>query len=144
MADITREHFNTKVSPKLRRNIRMYLSISGIMLVVIVYRIIVAGNSFQYPLLAFAIGLVVGFSVSRMYAISWDKEAEQVVSRMDAYGLMFLAAYIGFEIASHYFIEHWLEGPLVLTVVLSSVGGALIGRGIGMFNKMIKVLEMNI
>ncbi len=122
----------------------MYLGISGVILVVILYRIIVSGNAFQYPLIALAIGLVVGIVVSRMYEISWNKEAEQVVSRMDIYGALFLIAYIAFEIASHYFIEQWLEGPLVLTVILSSVGGALVGRGFGMLKKMIEVLKVNI
>lgn len=144
MSNLSREHFGTHVNPKLRRNIYTYLGISVVILVVILYRIISAGSSFHYPLLSFAVGLIVGIIVSRMYVISWDKDAEHVIHRMDAYGVVFLVAYILFEVASHYFIEHWLTGPLVSTVILSSIGGALLGRGLGMIHKMVAVLKVSI
>lgn len=144
MLNLTREHFNTHVNPKLRRNILIYLSISGLIFLVILYRIISAGNSFHYPLLAFAVGLIVGMVVSRMYVISWDKDADRVVSRMDIYGVIFLAAYILFEISSEHFIKQWFRGPLVLTVILSLVGGTLLGRGFGMIKKIVRLLKINI
>jgi hypothetical protein len=142
--EITRAHLDTHVDSRLRRRVRLYLGISLAIIVAIMYRTFVSGGSFVYPVLALVIGLVIGALLSRMYIVSWDKDAAKVVSRMDIYGTMLLIVYIIFEISGEHFIRQWFSGPEVLTIILSLAGGAVLGRGIGMGRKMLQILRASI
>ncbi|MGH7141797.1 MAG: hypothetical protein ACREGH_04170 [Minisyncoccia bacterium] len=141
--DVTREHLDKHVHSRLCSRVRIYLGISVVIVLVILYRLIFEGGNLLYPLVALAIGLVIGIVVSRMFSISWDKDREKVVSRMNIYGTAFLAAYVLFELAGEHFIRLWFSGPEVLTVILSLAGGAVLGRGIGMGRAMMRVLREN-
>ncbi len=145
MADITREHLDKYVHSRLRRRVRMYLGISAAILVVILYRVIFVahGADILYPLVALALGLGIGILMSRMFNVQWDKDAEQVISRMDVYGTALLVAYIIFEVSGEHFIKEWFQGPDVLTIILALAGGAVLGRGIGMARTMFRVLREN-
>jgi hypothetical protein len=144
MADVTREHLDTYVHRRLRTRVRIYLGISVLIVAAIAYRIIFEGGGFVYPLIALAIGLVIGIAVSRMFSISWDADSEKVVSSMDAYGVAFLVVYVIFELTGEHFIRQWFQGPEVLTVILSLAGGAVLGRGVGMGHRMLEVLREHI
>ena|ERR1700733_5061565 len=144
MAELTREHLDQHVHSRLRTRVRLYLGISVAIIIAILYRVIAHGGGALYPLLAFAVGLAVGILLSRMFVVSWDKDAAQVVSRIDIYGTILLVAYIIFELSGEYFIRQWFAGPEVLTVILSLAGGAVLGRGLGMGRKMLNVLRENI
>jgi hypothetical protein len=122
----------------------MYLGISAAIIAVILYRIFAYGGGALYPLIALAVGLCVGLLLARMFAVSWDSDAEKVVSRMDAYGIAFLVVYIIFEVLGEHFIRSWFAGPEVLTVILSLAGGAVLGRGWGMARRMLAVLRENV
>ncbi len=124
--------------------VRLYLGISVAIIIAISYRVVVHGGGVTYPVVAFAIGLGVGALLSRMFTVSWDKDAEKVVSRMDIYGTILLIVYIIFELFGEHLIEQWFSGPEVLTVILSLAGGAVLGRGLGMSRKMLQVLRENI
>ena len=142
--NITREHLDQHVHTRLRTRVRLYLGISVAIIIAIIYRVVMHGGGILYPLLALAIGVGVGILFSRMFNVSWDKDAEKVVSRMDVYGTIFLVAYIIFEISGEYFIRQWFGGAEVLTIILSLAGGAVLGRGLGMGKKMLQVLRANI
>jgi hypothetical protein len=142
--ELTRAHFDKHVHSRLRNRVRLYLTISAVIILVIAYRLIFQGGDLRYPIIALAVGIGIGIIVSRMFAISWDKDSEKVVSRMDIYGTAFLVAYIIFEITSEHFIRQWFSGPEVLDVILSLAGGAVLGRGIGMGRAMVRVLRENI
>ena len=143
-SDITREHLDKYVHSRLRTRVRLYLAISAAIVLAIVYRVVVHGGGILYPLIALVIGIVVGVFLSRMFNVSWDKDAEKVVSRIDIYGAVFLIVYVIFELSGEHFIEQWFSGPEVLTVILSLAGGAVLGRGVGMAGKMLRVLRSNI
>jgi hypothetical protein len=144
MTDLTRAHLDEYVQSRLRNRVRIYLALAAAIVVAIAYRIIFEGGGVLYPLLALTIGIAIGIVVSRMFSISWDKDSEKVVSRMDIYGTAFLVAYIIFELTGEHFIRQWFSGPEVLTVILSLAGGAVLGRGIGMGRAMIRVLREHI
>jgi len=144
MTDITREHLDQHVHSRLRTRVRLYLGISMLIIIAILYRVITSGGGIWYPIIAFAIGLGVGALLSRMFMVSWDKDANKVISRIDTYGTVLLIAYVIFELTGEHFIRQWFAGPEVLTIILSLAGGAVLGRGIGMARKMLTVLRENI
>lgn len=122
----------------------MYLGISVVIVVAIIYRIVVHGGGFLYPAIALTVGLVVGIFLSRMFKVSWDRDAEKVVSRIDIYGAVLLGIYIVVEISGEDLIRRWFSGPEVLTIILALAGGAVLGRGLGISRKMLQVLRENI
>ena len=141
---ITREHLERHVHSRLRTRIRIYYGISCAIVVAIVYRVFVHGGGVLYPFLALVIGLAAGILFSQMFHVSWDKDAEKVVSRIDAYGIILIVVYIIFELFGESLIRRWFSGPEVLTVILALAGGAVLGRGLGMARKMFQVLRENI
>lgn len=142
--DLTRAHLDKHVHPRLRNRVRIYLGISVLIIAIILYRIIFYGGGVLYPLVALAIGLGIGILLSRMFNVSWDKDADKVVSRIDLYGTALLIAYIVFELSGEDLIRHWFSGADVLTIILSLAGGAVLGRGLGMARRMLSVLRTNL
>jgi hypothetical protein len=142
--EITREHLDQHVHRRLRTRVRLYLGIALVILIVIVYRIATYGGGFLSPLIALLIGLGIGLLLSRMFNVSWDTDAEKVVSQMDIYGTSLLVAYIIFELTGEHYIRQWFTGSEVLTIILSLAGGAVLGRGLGMGRRMLRVLRENI
>jgi hypothetical protein len=122
----------------------MYLGISCAIVVAILYRVLAHRGGVLYPSLALAIGIVVGVLLSRMFNVSWDKDAAKVVSRIDMYGAILLVAYVIFELFSKNLIRQLFSGPEVLTIILSLAGGVVLGRGLGMARKIFQVLRANI
>src|ERR1700739_1977862 len=98
MPEVPREHIGKHVHTRLRRRIQLYLGISILIVLAILYRILVDGGGFLYPLVALVVGIAAGLLFSRMYSVSWDTKAEQVVSRIDMYGAIVLAVYVVFEL----------------------------------------------
>ena len=143
-SDITREHLDKHVHPRLRNRVRIYLGISVVIAAVILYRIFTYGGGIIYPLVALALGLGIGILLSRMFTVSWDDDAEKVVSRIDFYGTTLLIAYIILELSGEDLIRHWFSGAEVLTIILSLAGGAILGRGLGMSRRMFAVLRTNL
>ena len=144
MVQLTREQLDKHIPSRLRTRVRLYLGISFLIVLAIIYRVVAHGGGLLYPLIALAIGIIVGVLVSRMYLLSWDTQAEQVVSRIDIYGTILLVVYILFEITGEHFIRQWFEGPEVLTIILALAGGAVLGRGLGIGRRMVQVLREHI
>src|ERR1700691_6261609 len=103
MPEITRQNLDKHVNRRLRMRVRLYLGISVLILLAIGYRVWADGGGIAAPLFALFIGIGVGVLLSRMFAITWDVRAEQVVSRMDIYGAILLTIYIVFELTGEHF-----------------------------------------
>lgn len=142
--EITSEHLDRHVHTRLRNRVRLYLGISVVIILFILYRMIVDGGGFIYPLVALVIGLGIGLFLARIFNVSWDEDAEKVVSRMDIYGTTLLVVYIIFEALGEHYIRQWFTGSEVLTIILALAGGAILGRGLGMSQRMTQVLRENI
>jgi hypothetical protein len=139
--EITGEHLDLHVAPKLRNRIRLYLVLSLVILGVIIYRLFLNDGTAVYSVGTFFFGIIAGVLFSRMYKISWDENAQKVVSRLDMYGGILLGAYVVFEVVGEYVIRQNFVGPAILTMVLSLAGGALLGRGIGMGRTMVEAVR---
>ena len=144
MPEVPREHIGKHVHTRLRRRIQLYLGISILIVLAILYRILVDGGGFLYPLVALVVGIAAGLLFSRMYSVSWDTKAEQVVSRIDMYGAIVLAVYVVFELTGEQLIRERYTGPEVWTIILALAGGAVLGRGLAIGRRMMRVLRENI
>lgn len=98
------------------------------------------------PLLAL-FGLIlstsVGVLLSRMFKIFWHQKKEKVMYQLDTLGTTLLIIYIIVEINRKWFFEHWLSGATLSAFSLIILMGLLLGRFIGTFLKINKILEEN-
>ncbi|MDB5259107.1 MAG: hypothetical protein JWO73_315 [Candidatus Taylorbacteria bacterium] len=142
--EITQEHIDRHVHRGLKARVRIYLCISVLIVIAIVYRIVAHGSAGFYPVIIFIVGIVIGVFLSKMFKISWDEQAQKVISRIDIYGFLLLAAYIAFEFLGERYIHEQFSGYDAATIVLALAGGAILGRGWGIGRKMLQVLGENI
>lgn len=136
-------HITSHVSKRLLNQVRIYLVVAIIIIGAIIYRLFIDGGDVVYAVLAFCIGIAAGIVVSRMYKVWWDTDAQKVTFRLDLYGVMLLIAYIAFELFGEHYIRQVFAGPMILTMIFSLAGGAVLGRGIGMGRTMIRVFRAN-
>jgi predicted membrane channel-forming protein YqfA (hemolysin III family) len=125
------------IHPKLKRSIRLYFVIALIVLVLVIINAIRSDVSPLVILLAFILGIIIGFLFSRIYKISWDKDAEKVINKMDIFGIILLVIFIVLRlivVKDH--LANFFVGPNdVSTTSLALLAGTFYGRilGIGRF-----------
>jgi FtsH-binding integral membrane protein len=125
----------------LRIRIFVYFIIALIMVGVVVYDILTEKTTLTYSLMALVIGLIVGIVVSRMFRISWDKDAQMVISSLDTLGVIVLIIYFLLEIFRKQIAAYFFHSELTLSLTFAALAGIMIGRVIGMRFKVRKILE---
>lgn len=129
------------VSKRLKRRIAMYFLISLFILGIVIYHIIVDKVNFIYPITAIFVGMLIGIIASRMFKISWDHGAQEVIYTFDVVGILFLIAYIIFALYRDRIIEHFVKGPSVVAVSFAVVAGLMYGRVLGISRQIVQVVE---
>lgn len=126
---------------KVILNLKIFMVISVVLSAIVVYEIFTNRVS---PLLA-ALGLMLGISVgiftARMYLFSWDKDARQVISRLDLLGIGILILYILASIFRTRIIGFFVQPSYVTGMSVSVVTGLMIGRILGTGQKITKILK---
>jgi uncharacterized membrane-anchored protein len=118
------------IHPKLKRSLRLYLILS---LVLLIFVIISAIRSDANPLVILAallIGIVIGILFGRIYKISWDKDAEKVIKRMDIFGIVLLVLFVTLRlfIVKDHVIGIFVTAGSVGATSLALLAGTLYGR----------------
>lgn len=136
-----RSHARTHINPKLRRNLRLFLLISVVLLIAVIAETI----SYQANVWQVSLGLLVGIGLgslfARMYKISWDKDAQHVTSNIDAYGVMVLVLYIVFELSRDMVVHFFTQSESVAAISLALLAGTMYGRVIGSGRTIVKILR---
>lgn len=136
-----RDHIKKYVHQKLSKKMKIYFLFSLIMIGIVIYEVIVTKFN---PFLALgirAIGLIGWFFISRMFQIYWHKDEQVVTSRIDRIGWIILWIYLVFSFWRHFLIGLIVPSPLVFVVTFSLVAGIMIGRFIGMWDTIMKILK---
>lgn len=87
------------------------------------------------------IGVMFGVISSRMFRTSWDDQANQVISRMDKFGIAILIAYIVVEFNRTAIVRYVTHNVQVAPISFSILAGIMIGRFIGTRGRIINVLK---
>jgi hypothetical protein len=133
--------FGQHIHPRLRRRIRIFITISAIMLAVMFWDIYKGMLGILFALVALVIGGIVGYLTSRIFHLSWDADGEKVVGRIDAIGWIVLGVYIAFEIARATFFEVVHTGYSPAAITFAFVSAALFARVLGLRGRILKVLK---
>lgn len=99
------------------------------------------GASILFAVIGLFIGLVIGLIVSRIFKISWDKTAGQVISKFDTVGVIILLLYILLEIFRTKIVGYFVNRHSVLAVSFAILAGIMYGRFIGIRGKIRQVFE---
>jgi predicted neutral ceramidase superfamily lipid hydrolase len=127
-----RQDFADKnIHPKLRRSLRLYLIIAVIVFIFVLVSAFRAHASGFVVALGFAAGIAAGIVFSRIYKISWDKDAAKAINKTDLYGGVLLILYIAFDLSRDHLVKIFTQGPAVGATSLALLAGALFGRVLG-------------
>lgn len=116
------------VSRMLRTRQTIFLVISSLLALFILYEIFAGSLPWYDALGAYVIGLPIGYLLGRMLKVRWRESDEQAISESDAAGTIAIVVYIGFAASREWILGHWFAAAVVLPLSLSIASGILLGR----------------
>ncbi|MDH4261657.1 MAG: hypothetical protein OEV78_01285 [Spirochaetia bacterium] len=134
---IVKEH----VESRLLRRLLMFSLIAFILFSIVIYNIMLHRLTLILALAALLPGLFIGFIAGRMFKISWKEETQEVVSRLDRIGSIFLVFYISVEIGRKWLFGHWLSGAQLNSFGLAFLTGLLLGRFLATLKSITRILH---
>jgi hypothetical protein len=126
---------------RLRFRLRIFIVVAIIMIGIALFDIITGKIEICISILAIAAGIIVGIISSRMYHISWNQDAQKVVSQFDIVGGIILAVYILFELKQKSLVGFFIQGPELEAASFAVLSGTMIGRVLGTRGKIMEVLK---
>ena len=121
--------FRTHVDRRLRNQLRIFLVLFAIMLVLDVIRMIGGGVNPLWAIGAFIIGLGLGYALSRTRVLGWDASEQAVAASMTAAGAIILILYVVFILFKNKLVSELIHDPSIVGVVgLSLTAGAMFGN----------------
>jgi ABC-type amino acid transport system permease subunit len=136
-----RQKVNRHTHPTLRRRLSLFVMVGIVMIVLVILNISEGHITVPYAIISIIFGGVVGIFTSRIFHLSWSKDSENVVGKIDRMGLFVLVAYIAFEILRSIAFERYIhiDSPTALTFAF--LAGAFIGRVFGIQGKILSILK---
>jgi hypothetical protein len=129
------------LDPHIIMRLRIYMIVAIIMLIIVAYEVFQSTFSIYMALGGIIIGLIVGTLVSRMYRLSWDEKANDVIGRIDWIGGVILVLYLIFIFTRAYYLGYWIHGAPLLAFILSITAGTMLGRVLSTRHGIDKILR---
>jgi membrane associated rhomboid family serine protease len=133
------------IDSRIIKRLRIYLLVMFILLVVIVFEVLNGRFSILFSISGIIIGLLIGIIVSRVYNLSWDEEANNVIGKIDWIGAVILVCYLIFIFTKTQLLGYWVQGNSLFAMVLGITAGTMLGRVMSTergIKKVLKVLEI--
>lgn len=83
---------------------------------------------FQYVLIAFLSGLIIGAILSRIQNVNWDRDKHQIVKEFDLISGILLFFMILFLIFKKQIVESIVDLPKISAVIFALNSGIMLGR----------------
>ena len=138
---MAKKHPREHVDRRLRFRLQLYGVISLILLCIVMFDIVTSVINVYQGFLGIGLGVGVGIVSARMFHISWDKNAEKTVARLDIFGGAILVGYIVFVLFRNQLIGEFVPRSAISGVSLAVAAGIMIGRILGTRGKIIKILK---
>ena len=124
-----RRQRSTFVDKRLRLQLRIFLLIYLVMTVLVVERLIRGDVNPLWAPAGFAVGLILGFALSRTKVLGWDDSAHAVAGTSDALGIAILIAYVILMVFRSRIISAGVDDADAVGIIgLSMTAGAMFGR----------------
>ncbi len=136
------KNFQQHVHPTLQKRIRIFLVIGGISLAVVAWDVVQGSITVPWALGSIVVGIFVGWCTSRIFHLSWEKDGQRVVGRIDTMGWIVLASYIAFEIVRSILFQDVIHtGSDATAITFAFVSSALLSRIFGLRGRIVKILK---
>ncbi len=117
------------VDRRLRLQLRIFLGVFVVMLVLDVVRIIRDDVNPLWACGGFAAGLALGVILARTKVLGWNASEGMVVGTMDALGIIILSAYLAFLVLRSRILGSRVDDAATVGMIgLAMTGGAMLGR----------------
>lgn len=126
---------------KVILNLRIFMVISVVLSAIVGYEILTSRVSLLLATIGLLIGTGIGVFTARMYLFSWDKDARQVISRLDLLGIGILILYILASIFRGRIIGYFVQPSYVTGMSIAVVTGLMIGRILGTGHRITRILK---
>lgn len=134
--------FSQHVHPNLRRRIRIFLTMGGVMLAIVLWDIFQGTMSISLAAIGILLGSAVGVLSSRIFHLSWDHDGQHVVGKIDWIGGVVLVLYIALEIGRSLLFQDVIHTGFTATAItFTFVASALIARVFGLRGRILNVLK---
>lgn len=141
MATKIGHHLKQHIDKRLRVRLQIYLLITGVLILILLYNIIKNLNLLPLVVIGIILGLGIGYLSARIFRISWNQDAQRIISRIDRFGVIIIILYIIFASLRNKLLIYFLPGPEVEVTTLAFASGLIGGRFLGIRGKIIKVLK---
>lgn len=116
---------------RLRLQIAIFSLVFLVVTVLVVVRTISDGIDPLWPLLGFAVGLLIGVTLARSKTLSWDASDNAVVSAMSVIGIVVTIAYLILMVMRDDILVNLVDDAATVSVAgLAVTGGVMLGRTI--------------
>lgn len=129
------------IDKKLVFRLRIYFILSLIMIGIVLFEIFSGRLNIILAFTGLLFGILVGVITARMFILSWDKDAEQVISKLDYVGGIILIAYLIFSFFRSSLIGHFVQANYVTGTSFAFATGVMIGRVFGTGRKIVSLLR---
>jgi hypothetical protein len=110
---------------------------------IVSYDVIEGRIGILLALLGILVGSAVGyFFANKMFLISWHEDSQKVIIGRDKSTIIFIVIYIAFRLASRSVIGDFVASSVIAYFTLSTVGGLMLGRLLGMTRAIEKILAI--
>ena len=117
------------VDSKLRTQVRIFLVVFVIAVIVTVERVVTRGVNPLWAVAGLAAGIAIGIVLVRTRPMEWDEGDRQVVMSTTAIGVVMLVLYIVFAIVKSDLLSRWIDDTGVVEVISMAItGGVMFGR----------------
>ncbi len=124
----------------LMNRIRLFIVIFLLMLVLIGYDIYDGTIGPVLSLAGFAVGLGIGFIISRIFKIHWHESLSKIAFRIDRMGTIILVIYSIFTILRNQIFGQFVNRPQIWAFVFAFLAGVFLGRLLSMYSSIKKIL----
>ena len=132
--------FKHQVHTSLQRRLRIFIVMGVIIILVMVSDVVRGLLPVWIAGISLLLGSIIGLVSSRIFNLTWDKDGEQVVGKIDVIGWVVLGAYILFEVARSILVQHWLPAEAT-AITFAFIGPALITRVLSLRGRIITILK---
>lgn len=106
-----------------------------------IFQIISNRVGILFPAVGLLFGISIGIFAARVFHISWDHNAGKVIARLDILGITIFLLCLAIEFIQEQYLAYFVQGPLVLTVSFAVFAGVMLGRLLGIRQRVREVLE---
>ena len=137
----TTKHVYNYLHSRVLYQLIIFALVTAAMFSIVVYDVIENNVNLLWIIFGAILGVVVGFSAGRMFAIKWHPDTQKVIMGTDRMGFVVLFVYIVFRIFGEKFFGQFIHGMTLSVFTFSMLGGITIGRLFSMYRNIARVLR---